>query len=431
MRKFNSLLVILFALFAVFAITACSESSDDDGGSTEPYDDPKEEAAEAFGLTTDDLVQPFYSDSDDLSTGREMTFVAAEPWETEVFLSSTESVSSATRSEESWVTVDPSSGPAGENTVVIKITDGEVQDRTASIKIVSGESEVTIEIEQQKLTEAEATYESGTLVSGVINEYKYTRYDQYDGEVVRDYYLTYDEQGRLTKVICSEDGGVTSYVDYELEYDGNTLIASYFSTPDVVVGLDEVPYVDYDDDTLIESYSSTSDVVIDGDTGEVYTSEKEKVEDECQLNENGYITSAGEGVFEYDSDGHLVKMYDVEAPDDSPQSFVWDAGNLVSTYCDQDTTVATYTKYENIANIDINMLIVEYLWLYPDFPIVNDLFGKRSDYLVSTATDCYPSENYEREYKVTYEFEGDRVVKATLANDTGKDTEVWEFSYED
>lgn len=199
----------LFFLMAFFA--ACS--NDDTQPLPDPQPDPQEqnEIILEEGTATDQIVN---ADAATLDKG--ITFTTKGPWKAEV-----EEVGTKAASEVNWLTLSQYSGDkAGDYTITISIEPNLTgKSRKAVIHIICGSTTITITIEQS--AEKEADPKTKRVKSVTYKEVYGTTYTKEYAlsETGSSYTYSYDQQGRVAKVIChSQTEGREKLRTYTFDY---------------------------------------------------------------------------------------------------------------------------------------------------------------------------------------------------------------------
>ncbi|MCD8103158.1 MAG: hypothetical protein LUE26_11425 [Alistipes sp.] len=162
--------LLFMSAMACLLLAGCSDN-DDDGGNGGGNDG-------GAGIVIDDgqKQQALYADQ----TGGSIKFTAADSW--------TASVEAATRAGADWLTLDKTSGSAGEATIGYTLgLNTTAEDRTASIAVASGGETTRISVTQKALTEDNRVPFTGRLLKRVTTD-----------DFTREY--TYDADGNLTSV---------------------------------------------------------------------------------------------------------------------------------------------------------------------------------------------------------------------------------------
>lgn len=181
----------LFLLMAFFA--ACS--NDDTQPQPDPQPNPQEqnEIILEEGTATDQIIN---ADAATLDKG--ITFTTKGPWRAEV-----EEVGTKAATETNWLTLSRYSGDkAGDYTITISIEPNLTgKSRKAVIRIICGSTTITITIEQS--AEKETDPKTKRVKSVSYKEVFGTTYtkEYSTPEIGTSYTYSYDQQGRVAKVI--------------------------------------------------------------------------------------------------------------------------------------------------------------------------------------------------------------------------------------
>lgn len=352
------IILTLISLAVIFI--SCSDNNDD---------------PQTITISKDQLNQTVYADN----TEKGITFTATEAWRTEVDYTGTK----ATEAAEQWVTLDPSSGGAGEVTIKVTLSVNRTgADRIAKVRIVCGGTTITIVIEQKGETEEGKIPDAGTY-DKLVSKIDVTNTNIWQtGSVTSntEWSFAYDNQNRITfyKEYSTVDGGLSS----EFAYSGNTITSV------------ETIY----DNNAIEEIRSTYILNAEGNIVEWsdnYTEMGKPFNNKGKITyKDGYFASS-ETTYSGGSDYSDYSDY-----------AIWENGNLVKA-ADSDNRYYTLIEYGNIRNdynIDFNYLLAESEWL--DCLAFEGrgmkpfgYFGKRSAYLISKETDSYDNNTYTHEYK--------------------------------
>lgn len=349
------IILTLISLAVIFI--SCSDNNDD---------------PQTITISKDQLNQTVYADN----TEKGITFTATEAWRTEVDYTGTK----ATEAAEQWVTLDPSSGGAGEVTIKVTLSVNRTgADRIAKVRIVCGGTTITIVIEQKGETEEGKIPDAGTY-DKLVSKIDVTNTNIWQtGSVTSntEWSFAYDNQNRITfyKEYSTVDGGLSS----EFAYSGNTITSV------------ETIY----DNNAIEEIRST--YILNAE-GNIVEWSNNYIEMGKPFNNKGKITY---------KDGYFSSSVITYSGGDEYSDYViWENGNLVKA-ADSDNRYYTLIEYGNIRNdynIDFNYLLAESEWL--DCLAFEGrgmkpfgYFGKRSAYLISKETDSYDNNSYTHEYK--------------------------------
>lgn len=344
-----------------------------------------------------------------------ISFAATQSWEASV---------RETSRADSWISIYPTSGEAGENEIEVTLTEntGE-QSREAVITIVCGGEQTTITITQRavgepgpdpdpddpKRPEFPEVSPENRLTYIEISEVE--SYNQGKDEYENNYYasLTYDDQGQLVSL--------NNYVfDREMK---DRLSASFETTLEWSA----------EDITMSEKYI---EITRNGDG--ISTPSKGEWDQIYQLNAGGLITNTTDpdGAtqrFTYNADGTLASAtftnpYDSE--DNYHVTMTWQNGNLTSiqtTGSDKEQGTVTYTYTEHLnpwAGIDVGAIALT------DLEEINMVIGS-----CGITTKNLPANSTDDEGVITtyeYTFDGEGRVSTIIAT-SSDDGDLYKCTY--
>ncbi|MFI3305912.1 MAG: hypothetical protein R3Y68_05310 [Rikenellaceae bacterium] len=258
------------------------------------------------------------------------------------------------------------------------------------------------------------------VVAGTIIQINYTCVDSDTDSCI--YYLTYDNDGRITQV---ETSVYKSYefgaYEYDVKYGKRKMVYTYAS--------DKITIQDY------ESYGDTADNLCDYEEDGTAIYGLNSDGSLSYIDDYNYVD--GEHyAYEYTyTDGYLTKQVVW-----GYHNFLyeWNNGSILNASYNDGTEYSFsigYSNCENNANIDINTLVGETFWL-ENF-IAGDVLGKRSDYLIGSSNLC--ASDCEAITKNVYTTTNDRVSKVEVYyteydedNDTSREPQledIYEFTY--
>lgn len=391
----KKLFTLLFLLTMALAGIRCSES------------DP--EGFQNIQIPAEELDASIAADE----LNHTISFNATQSW--------TASVQETTRAE-SWITIYPTSGEAGENRIEVTLTENTgTQSREATITIVCGGEQITITITQRAVGEPdpdpdpnepqrpefpEVTPENRlAYIEIAIHEY-YNQNQEYTSKHLAT--LAYDDQGQLYRL---------GYYTFDEE------------RTDRLSSSDETTL-----EWSSEKISTTNQYMEIGKNNYgISIPYRGEHSQDYQLSAGGLITSTTDpdgGIqrFTYNTDGTLASstFTDPYDPEENYQTtMTWQDGNLMSIQTtgsnkDQGSATFTYTEYSNPwAGIDVGAIA------FTELEEVNLLIGS-----CGITSRNLPASRTEESEVTTYEytFDGEGRV-STIAMTTTDGGDRSEYTY--
>ena len=247
----------LFLLFASLAtMVACTESETDGG-----KDNPNPPQPQKPTITIETPTQPSFAEEGGEGT---ISFTASEAWSAEVI---------NTRAD-SWVSIHPTSGGAGEATITITTEPNDTpDDRSATIVIKSGTVEKTVKISQKQkdaLTVTAATFEVGNEGGEIDIEVKANIDFEYEIDEAAKEWIEYKgtraiETSTLTFAVAENDDVEKREATINIksgEFNETITIYQAGAEPTLVISQSEyaVPSVG---ETIVVEVASNVDVTVE------------------------------------------------------------------------------------------------------------------------------------------------------------------------
>lgn len=348
---------LLATLLLSVVITSCSNDSKDDD-------------------VVEKVVVPSGSENIALSgtETKQVTFTATSDWKIVI--------NEKTRVTPSWVSVEPMSGKAGENTIAITLKEKNTttEDRKAEILIQAGNgTPVPITITQAK-------EEAPTVLNKRITSITFR-----DEEgVTEKLNLTYDEKGRLTK-----------FSFFNITYTETTFTIK--TNRDTGKGTQYIADFIYQlADGKATSYSGTETEIYEGTT----------------------YTDKTEYTLEYAN--NKVSKINVTEPEQETLTFTWQEGNITQMdLTDAEEYPLKFTYGEEPNNMNLNLFALLYMTAIGDmdFADLADLKGERTTHLPSKIT------NNEGSMNMTYTRNKEGYI-TKIGIEVGSESMEHTFSYE-
>ncbi|MCM1441802.1 MAG: DUF4595 domain-containing protein [Roseburia sp.] len=374
----------------------CTSCSDDDKDDT-------------IKIAKGEKNQTAYADE----TGRTINFTAAEAWSTAVKYA-------ATRAEETdeWVTLDPSSGEAGEVTISVTLDKNFTgKNRRAEITIICGDTRVTVIIEQDGKTEDGEIPDEDVVVPdpGPQDARRIARIIEHDGDAPYRLDFTYDEQGRIL-----------TYKSWE--WDGSAFVKDI-----------DASYTYYDDRVICQSSS------YDGNTTYSGTSNATLKDGRITESENTVKGSHTEHrTYEYDAEGRLTKLTTNDGTSTYSSALTWKDGVIASiTFQDGSSSPQQETyEYYDTETVAPKPLAFDFIAMafgnvgeYEDMltgyvNVFSDRYAKK----VTTTGDEWNKDNGTDEYRYETDVQGYVTKVYRTWTPTGEAPReeylMWEIEYE-
>lgn len=329
----------------------------------------------------------------------------------------------------SWLTVDPSSGPAGHNTITITLrpNTGE-ESRTAVITITAGGEKATVTVTQAGTGEQPGTdpaLPAEELLTRIDYEttwdYPATEYSNADtGHRCGFIRIGYDEQNRTV-----------FFGDYEFDGDNGEKEKLSFYSERKFDRSQKDRIVAYERYFELETWSPAKNYLIAYKQDDYKEEESYKLDDAGRVTERIVESERADGTdyryyYSYNADGTLAKYTD---NNDETTTYEWNDGNIttVEEYYNGEghsRKEYTYTEYPNDWHgIELAMTLED---AAPGYAL--GILGKNSKNLIATAVSGSSSDTYD----YTFDDKGRIATMTIVSRETrydGKAETVYTFRY--
>ena len=253
-----------------------------------------------------------------------------------------------------WLSIDPTSGAAGQHTITLTAQANENEgSRSLSISLSSGQQTTPVLVTQLGTADADSTGTPVFVPETAIRQV--TILDPDDG-TKSNYAFEYDEQGRVVRMQGSDNYDGTSIYLYTATYEGNTV------TVDGDDGVHIVGTLDAQGRATRVAYTETLSPDGGGSGSPTRTD----------------ITLT------YDAEGRLTQeVGEEDGYNEYTYDYTWTGGDLTRVHLDYYDADYAYSTHANTGNIDLNWLLTAGYGSggIAPFGIIN-LLGTRSTHYV-------------------------------------------------
>ena len=380
---------LLFLLLAAVLLASCSSDGDE---------------GKDLILKSGDKTQIVYADETSAAGADGIKFTAAQPWKAMV---SEVAARAAGTGRVEWLELSAYEGGAGEFTLTITLQPNLTgADRKAIISIVCGDTTITITVEQKATKQDGTTPDTTNPLGKMITKIECTNYYQKEFEGVNLIEISYDNQGRVAKMVET----------HEDDCDGMpTPTIKTVSTCAISYGNNSVAYkITQTENGASTEHIDSGSITLDANGRAVSGSLIDYYEKDNSYSQANYTLT-------YDSDGYLK---DSRSADEqsilSEEKLTWTNGNPTEVWWGETNgkqliDKATYGNVPNNANLDLN-------WLFAldsegfDFAAADPkkifsalgYVGKRSKNMAELLFDAHENQEDPSQADHKYEYEVDK-----------------------